>query len=101
MNPKLDQALDAIHDIAVEAGISFCFVAEAEGSMLVSAKVTQEPEFPILHLVSTLLQGEEGKLNPRAVIGWLIKHYPKTMSDFIDEIGQIDSMMHSNHGVTQ
>ncbi len=43
MNPKLGQALDAIHDIAVEAGISFCFVAESEGSMLVSAKVEKEP----------------------------------------------------------
>jgi len=101
MKEELDKALDAIHDIAVEAGISFCFVAESEGSILVSAKVTEEPEFPILHLVTTLLKGDDGKLDPRAVIAWLIRYYPQSVARFVDEIGQIDSMMQSNHGGTQ
>lgn len=101
MNPKLDQALENIHDIAVEAGVSFCFVGEIDGSMLVSAKVEKEPEFPLLHLVSTILQGEDGKLNPRVVIAWLVQHYPSAMSRFIDEIAEIDGLMKNNQGVTQ
>jgi len=101
MNQKLDKALDDIHAIATEAGISFCFVAEEDGSMIVSAKVTEEPEFPILHLVSTILQGDDGKLDPRAVIAWLIRFYPQSVARFVDEIGAIDAIMTADCGVTQ